>query len=636
MKWLNNKRSILQIFLLFLVAVLLPVLAFLQYDWVTKMSEREATRMRQNMETSANRFAEDFDRELSNLNTAFSEIDFSHTPMESAQSGYLRWKEATSVPRLISRLFLASVENNEVEFREYDIDKKEFTEADWPEYLQEIKEGFAENVESSKKGNYSFGSKLISGTNIAIFFPQFMIKRDEDNAKIKGARYSGVIVELNKNYLQEEIFPALIQRYFKAAGSVDFNIQVREKGDDGEILFSSDPRLLTPFEKDDYHTTFFSLRFRTLFFVDLLTKKNNTKVWSGESERSVTITTKTKNGEIQEEIVESVEPVQEEPEPHVVKERVQLEGKFTLEAFDQGEIRFERTGDWILSVKHKAGSLDAAVSERRYINLIISFGILITLAVSILILIFNSRRAQKLARQQMEFVAGVSHELRTPLAVIRSAGENLADLIVNDTRRTQQYGLLIEKEGRRLSEMVEKVLLFSRVQSGNLCLNPVPTDINEIVREAANLCQAALREGGFTLEQNFAEQLPMISGDRQTLVNIVVNLISNAVKYSGESRWIGVKTFVDNENQQVCMEIADRGLGIAPEDQKRIFDSFFRAEYVRNEQIEGTGLGLSLVKRIVTEHGGRISVNSSLGEGSSFIVSLPLLSNENPGDDDAR
>ena len=115
-------------------------------------------------------------------------------------------------------------------------------------------------------------------------------------------------------------------------------------------------------------------------------------------------------------------------------------------------------GRWQLLIKHRAGSLEAAVTEARRRNLVISFGILLLLAASVGTIIISTGRAQKLARQQVEFVAGVSHELRTPLAVICSAGENLADGVVEAPAQVSQYGALIRNEGRRLTKMVEQGL----------------------------------------------------------------------------------------------------------------------------------------------------------------------------------
>ena len=117
---------------------------------------------------------------------------------------------------------------------------------------------------------------------------------------------------------------------------------------------------------------------------------------------------------------------------------------------------------WDLLVKHQAGSLEAAVTATRNRNLAISLGVFTLLAGAIAMIMVSTRRAQRLAAQQMEFVAGVSHELRTPLAVIRTAAENLADDVVHDAEKTRQYGALINREGRRLSNMVERVLLFAK------------------------------------------------------------------------------------------------------------------------------------------------------------------------------
>ena len=240
------------------------------------------------------------------------------------------------------------------------------------------------------------------------------------------------------------------------------------------------------------------------------------------------------------------------------------------------------------------------------------------------LLLLATRRAQRLAQQQMEFVATVSHELRTPLAVIRSAAENLADGIVEDGPQVRKYGELVRGEGRRLTDMVEQILEFSGIQSGERRLNAVAVPIGPLVRDVVDASASLATAARIDLEQDLPDDLPPVLGDEPALRRVFQNLLANAIKYGAAGGWIRVD--VRRQGNDVLVTVADRGIGIDPSEHERIFDPFYRAAAVVEAQIQGAGLGLSLVKRIVEAHGGAISVRSAPAAGAAFTVRLPIAS----------
>jgi signal transduction histidine kinase len=291
-----------------------------------------------------------------------------------------------------------------------------------------------------------------------------------------------------------------------------------------------------------------------------------------------------------------------------------------------GDLAYRLTSDaqpdrWRLLVQHPAGSLERAVSIARRRNLAISTGTLGVLGLSVALLIVSTRRAQDLARRQLEFVATVSHELRTPLAVIRSAADNLADGVIHDEERVRQYGDLMRREGVRLTDLVEQILEFAGLQSGRRSLAYRPVHVDELLREVASGAQETSGQR-VTIDVAIADRLPVISGDEAALRRVFQNLIGNAIKYGAGAGWVGVRATQGASGVDVT--ISDRGMGIPAADQERIFDPFYRTSNVVSAQIQGAGLGLSLVKRIVEAHGGRVSVKSEPGQGSAFTVSLPV------------
>jgi signal transduction histidine kinase len=284
---------------------------------------------------------------------------------------------------------------------------------------------------------------------------------------------------------------------------------------------------------------------------------------------------------------------------------------------------------WTLLVQHQSGSLEAAVAGARRRNLAIGFGILLLLTVSVVLLAASSRRAQRLAQQQIEFVAGISHELRTPIAVIRSAGENLSQGVVGNVDRVKRYGATIETQARRLGEMVERVLQYAGIESGRAVAARSLLDVEEII-ESAIEGAAPVAGSGVVIERHVAPALPPVVGDSAALRSAIQNLVANALKYGGSDRWVGIRATQERERRQAVVRItvSDHGPGIPAAELEHIFEPFFRGTDAMSRQVEGSGLGLSLVQRIVTAHGGRITVSSRPGSGSAFAITLPAAAAE--------
>jgi len=282
-------------------------------------------------------------------------------------------------------------------------------------------------------------------------------------------------------------------------------------------------------------------------------------------------------------------------------------------------------GNWTLNVQHTAGSLDKFIAGTRNKNLGISFGILGLLAVCIVLVFVSAQRAKIFAQRQIDFVSSVSHEFRTPLAVIYSAGENLADGVAREELQVSRYGNLIKAEGKKLSAMVEQILEFAGANSGKKKYDFREQNVKTIIENALNECQSLIDEKGFAVETEIAENLPMVKADANALSQAIQNLIFNSLKYSNGEKFI--KISAKNGEGRVKIAVEDKGIGIAPKDLKHIFEPFFRAKAVVDEQIHGNGLGLSLVKETAEAHGGKVSAKSEIGKGSCFTIELPQREN---------
>jgi signal transduction histidine kinase len=280
---------------------------------------------------------------------------------------------------------------------------------------------------------------------------------------------------------------------------------------------------------------------------------------------------------------------------------------------------------WMLILTHRKGHLEDVVAKARRINILINGVVLILLAAGITTVVIASHGAQQYARLQMDFVASISHELRTPLTAIYSAGENLADGVVEKRSQLQHYGSIIKSQTRQLINLVDQILTFASSRSGEMRYEMRPLEVASVIDLALESTQAAIQASGFKVEVEIEPCLPPIMGDPTALASCIQNLLANALKYSGKSRWIRVSALPTNagDREEIEIRVEDRGIGIAPSELTDVFKSFYRSSQVKAAQIHGTGLGLSVAKAITEAMGGRISVSSSLGVGTTFALAFP-------------
>ena len=191
-----------------------------------------------------------------------------------------------------------------------------------------------------------------------------------------------------------------------------------------------------------------------------------------------------------------------------------------------------------------------------------------------------------------------------------------------DRKSRLEYLDTILHESERLSRLVDNVLDFAKIERGKKTYHFQPVQLDEVVEQAARVAQYPLEEAGFALQTAIDPDLPAVEADADALQQAILNLVGNAIKYSGDSRRIELR--LDRQNGYARIYVVDSGIGIAEEEQKRIFERFYRAPTAENRHIPGTGLGLTIVAHIAEAHGGRVAVRSSPGKGSEFTIDLPL------------
>ena len=402
-----------------------------------------------------------------------------------------------------------------------------------------------------------------------------------DQRRNRYLRVDWLIVVLDRKAITDRILPELAARYFVGAHGPDFKLAVAGVGKTPQLLYSSDPG--------------FGLR-------DL-----------NDSESVMTV----------------FGPPPESTEGsfwQVIKSRESLHGdewhSFPGPVWFPVFRRLDDPHQWVLFLKQRSGSMNDTITRIWHANLLLGSMTFLLLAASILLVIIAAQRVRNLAAMRMDFVASVSHELRTPVAAILASGQNLRDGYASDQSR---YGALITTQARQLMELVDQVMLFASMKDGKNRYDLSKVTIDEVFETLRKSILTILGDDGFCVECRLASNLPPVLGNRQALARCLRNLIENAAKYSGDSRWIGVSAEIDetgHTERRIKIVIADRGVGIAESDLPNVFEPFYRSPDAIAAQIHGNGLGLSVAMQIAKELRGSLSVTSEVGKGSVFTLRL--------------
>jgi signal transduction histidine kinase len=236
----------------------------------------------------------------------------------------------------------------------------------------------------------------------------------------------------------------------------------------------------------------------------------------------------------------------------------------------------------------------------------------------------TAEKLEELNQQKSMFVSTVSHDLKTPLTSIKIFAEMLLENEKSLSDKSKNHLEIIEGETDRLTRLINNVLDFSKIEKGLKDYSFREIHFNKIVKDVIDLMQYTIKMKGFKLQIRLEDYNDLIYGDADAIIQAIENIISNAIRFSKEIKEIKVSTF--SKNNFVCVDIEDNGIGIDEPDIKKIFDPFFRSNNAKVNKIDGTGLGLPIVKHIVEEHKGKILIKSTLGQGSIFTLCFPELS----------
>ena len=235
-------------------------------------------------------------------------------------------------------------------------------------------------------------------------------------------------------------------------------------------------------------------------------------------------------------------------------------------------------------------------------------------------------RQKRLSEMKNDFIGNMTHELKTPISTIALSSEVISDPgIVREPERLKAYADIIRTENERLRVQVERVLQLSSLDKGELEMTHEPVHMHALIREVRDHFLLPLQERHAVLQLDLDAGQETVTGDRVHLTNALTNLVDNALKYGPDGGTITIRTF--NSDGMLKVSVGDKGIGIAHEDLKHIFERFYRVHTGNRHDVKGFGLGLHYVRQITTAHGGRVEVESEPGRGSTFTLSLPTGKN---------
>jgi signal transduction histidine kinase len=279
---------------------------------------------------------------------------------------------------------------------------------------------------------------------------------------------------------------------------------------------------------------------------------------------------------------------------------------------------------WRVSIRPRdPGIVSRYVSRQRWI-----YGTTLALLVAgmvlgVVLVVRDISRERRLSQLRADFVANVTHELKTPLTSIRMFAETLQlGRAASEPERQESLDVIVG-ETERLTRLINTVLDFSKIERGQKEYRMGDVDVSEVVRSALKTLKYSLEDKRFTLEADI-EPGVRATADADALEQAVLNLVDNAVKYSGQAKWVRIALW--SRDHSVFLRVSDKGIGIPEAEQPRIFDKFYRSPAANQGDAGGAGLGLTVVQHIVDAHGGRIEVESTVGEGSAFTIVLPASS----------
>lgn len=401
------------------------------------------------------------------------------------------------------------------------------------------------------------------------------------------ARVDWLVVALDLEVLRNHILPELAHRYFAGAGGLEYKVAVVDTDQNPRVIYSSDEQL--KLEDVAHYDSIMNI------FSSSSTMRNS-EFWQRLQE--------SRNLQVQD------------------WRSFSAPGWFPV--FEYG------TTDepWVLVLQHRTQPVTEIARSLLRRNVLTGGIVLLLLAANIGLILYASHRAEKLAKAQMEFVESTSHELLTPLSAIYCSGQNAKDGLLRTKEDMAVHGAIVTSQARRLIDLVKQNLSFAASGKAAEQFALCPLQVSEILQNVRQNMAMVSADSGCDVQYEMPAELPSVMGNLPGLAQCLGNLIGNAIKYSGGNGHVRVTASAyegKNDSREVRISVQDDGPGIEGSELRHIFEPFYRSPSVVKAQIRGTGLGLTVAARVAEAMGGKLSVTSEVGAGSTFTLHLPAV-----------
>jgi len=566
------------------------MLAVLQYEWSNQVRIATSVRLADSLQMSMMNWHMTLFRDLSDVSFRLrvASETVRAADLDDLSRRYRAWNASTPYPGLVSDVYVVSGDAARATLR-LDPSTDRFEASKEPSFLERLTGDVVQTASTPAQGAtlYGTGSELDGwqfDPRLPALIRPITVAPDVFHAPVSGRPGAAwLILALSADAIRTRVLPELSNRYFGGVDGLDYQVAVVSEAPPGRVVYSSDPGFpgQNPHDVDG----------RLSLFGRPIDKASSSPLYVF----------------------------------HKPSDNAALSALIGMSWFP---LVRDATGadDWQLVVQHRRGGpLGAFVADVQRRDLAASFGVLLLLVVSMTMWIIVSNRAQRLARLQMDFVTAVSHELRTPLTIIRSAADNITGGFIHDKQQVAQYGTVIGHQARRLSELVEQILLFASTREAHHRYVMRPVNISEVIDSTLTADAGLIEASKVIVERNIESSLPPVMGDPLALSQCVQNLITNGLKYGGPRRWLGIRAIVatNESGSEVQISVSDRGVGIDASDLPHIFKPFYRSPSVAAARIHGTGLGLTVARNLAEAMKGHLTVTTSLGGGSTFTLHIP-------------
>ncbi len=576
-------RLSLSFLLIAILAVMVPLLGLLQYRWIGQVSAAERERLQENLDISVRRFSDDVIREMERATFAFR-LDgvSSEESMEALLTrAWEQWQLTARYPGMIAGVYVVepgSEAADDRRVRRFEAETGDLTDVPTPAALiglptrLEFPNGFRRGGPRPRLDVMPVGAE-------GIWLPVPLLGRRSIAVGTPAIPLEWVTLRLDSDFVTSTLLPDLVESHFATR---DFRVVIFESPTADGVVYRSDETLSREAIPVPDAT------------VSVFGREGGRPPRGGAQGRGSGGGGRGRGG------------------------------AGFRRGFGPGAPSLTVLGaNWQLVVNHRLGSLENAVSAVRARNLAVGFGILGLLAVAGSMAIIWAERVRTLGQMQIEFAAGVSHELRTPLAVIRTAAHNLSQGVIRDPKDVREYAGIVLEEGRRLSSMVDQIMLFAETESGRRHYELKPVDVVRVVAAAIETVSTPA-EPSVEILMGVGSDTPAVLADETALRHCLQNLVSNAMKHGrhdGVAR-VSIDAATDESGRTLRIHIADQGAGIDVADRPHLFEAFYRGRNV--SRTPGNGLGLHLVKKMIEGQNGSVRVSSDPGEGARFTLELPL------------